>query len=229
MNLNRVIVTGQNSVLPPMPFLQGKDVKANWNATALAYLGDSVWEVRSFGTVHVVSNLSGSLALLTLRCSVIVQLYVRRHFFFPPSRLMAYYDGVTSQVRAETQVLSVTGRTINPDCRLLHVGACIIRQCVHVSLSVYIAPETSSPSIIEIFSWYVSRRHTMSCCCRETSSLQTNGTSSDGDGMRRSMSHHDSKPMASMQRLTSMQQLWNAWYVPCTLFIGRRLFHHLLT
>ncbi|CAL8461802.1 g1333 [Coccomyxa elongata] len=63
-----------NPILPPVPNLDGKDVRANWNATALAFLGDSVWE-----------------------------LYVRRHFFFPPSRLIAYYEGVTSQVRAETQ------------------------------------------------------------------------------------------------------------------------------
>ncbi|EIE25234.1 ribonuclease III [Coccomyxa subellipsoidea C-169] len=63
-----------NPVLPPVPNLEGKDVRANWNATALAFLGDSVWE-----------------------------LYVRRHFFFPPGRLTTYYEGVTSQVRAETQ------------------------------------------------------------------------------------------------------------------------------
>ncbi|KAK9846419.1 hypothetical protein WJX81_003426 [Elliptochloris bilobata] len=61
-------------IMPPPPNLQGKTVRANWNATALAYLGDSVWE-----------------------------LYVRRHFFFPPSRLTRYYEGVASQVRAETQ------------------------------------------------------------------------------------------------------------------------------
>lgn len=32
-------------VLPPVPDLQGKDVRANWNAVALAFLGDTVWEV----------------------------------------------------------------------------------------------------------------------------------------------------------------------------------------
>ncbi len=32
------------------------------------------------------------------------QLYVRRHYFYPPSRLSLYYEGVASQVRAETQV-----------------------------------------------------------------------------------------------------------------------------
>jgi 23S rRNA maturation mini-RNase III len=35
-----------NPVLPPVPFLDGKAVRANWNAVALAFLGDSVWEVR---------------------------------------------------------------------------------------------------------------------------------------------------------------------------------------
>ena len=34
-----------NPILPPVPNLDGKDVRANWNATALAFLGDSVWEV----------------------------------------------------------------------------------------------------------------------------------------------------------------------------------------
>ena len=33
-----------------------------------------------------------------------MQLYVRRHYFFPPSRITHYYEVVTSQVRAETQV-----------------------------------------------------------------------------------------------------------------------------
>lgn len=33
-----------------------------------------------------------------------MQLYVRRHYFFPPGRITQYYDDVTSQVRAETQV-----------------------------------------------------------------------------------------------------------------------------
>lgn len=38
-------MAGHNPVLPPVPNLEGKDVRANWNATALAYLGDAVWEV----------------------------------------------------------------------------------------------------------------------------------------------------------------------------------------
>ena len=42
----------------------------------------------------------------------IPQLYVRRHFFFPPGRLIAYYDGVTSQVRAETQVMGPSGSAL---------------------------------------------------------------------------------------------------------------------
>lgn len=37
----------------------------------------------------------------TLCC---MQLYVRRHYFYPPSRITQYYENVTMQVRAETQV-----------------------------------------------------------------------------------------------------------------------------
>ncbi|KAL3138810.1 hypothetical protein ABBQ32_005650 [Trebouxia sp. C0010 RCD-2024] len=72
-----VPITGGSTsrrVLPPVPDLQGKDVRANWNAVALAFLGDSVWE-----------------------------LYVRRRFFAPPKRTSQYYDLVTSEVRAESQ------------------------------------------------------------------------------------------------------------------------------
>lgn len=36
----------QDTVLPPPPDLGGKHPRKSWNATALAYLGDSVWEVR---------------------------------------------------------------------------------------------------------------------------------------------------------------------------------------
>ena len=39
---------------------------------------------------------------MTSNCGA--QLYVRRHYFFPPSKLTRYYEGVASQVRAETQV-----------------------------------------------------------------------------------------------------------------------------
>ncbi len=39
-------------VLPPAPDLKGKGVRANWNATALAFLGDSVWEVCNFSLRH---------------------------------------------------------------------------------------------------------------------------------------------------------------------------------
>ena len=35
-----------------------------------------------------------------------MQLYVRRHYFYPPGRITQYYENVTSQVRAETQVRS---------------------------------------------------------------------------------------------------------------------------
>ena len=35
-----------NPVLPPVPFLDGKKIRAWYNPTALAFLGDSIWEVR---------------------------------------------------------------------------------------------------------------------------------------------------------------------------------------
>ena len=35
-----------NPVLPPVPFLNGKKIRAYYNPTALAFLGDSIWEVR---------------------------------------------------------------------------------------------------------------------------------------------------------------------------------------
>ncbi|KAK9814920.1 hypothetical protein WJX73_002089 [Symbiochloris irregularis] len=63
-------------VVPPPPDLKGKAPRVSWNAVALAYLGDSVWE-----------------------------LYARRHFFFPPSRLTTYYENVIGHVRAENQGL----------------------------------------------------------------------------------------------------------------------------
>lgn len=34
-----------SAVMPPPPNIGGKDPKKYWNATALAFLGDSVWEV----------------------------------------------------------------------------------------------------------------------------------------------------------------------------------------
>ncbi|CAL5222583.1 g4973 [Coccomyxa viridis] len=65
---------GTSPMLPPVPNLDGKRIRAWYSPTALAFLGDSVWE-----------------------------LYVRRHYFYPPGRITQYYENVTSQVRAETQ------------------------------------------------------------------------------------------------------------------------------
>lgn len=39
------ILAGAADLLPPSAQLQGKAVKAKWNAVSLAFLGDSVWEV----------------------------------------------------------------------------------------------------------------------------------------------------------------------------------------
>eukprot|EP00884_Botryococcus_braunii_P019233 jgi/Botrbrau1/5994/Bobra.104_1s0024.1 len=62
--------------LPPFPHVKNTLLRSSWNASALAFLGDSVWE-----------------------------LYCRTHFFFPPTRLTDYYDNVISHVRAEQQEL----------------------------------------------------------------------------------------------------------------------------
>lgn len=66
--------TGRQDLLPSSPGLQGRTVRAKWNAVSLAFLGDSVWE-----------------------------LYVRRCFFFPPKRTSEYYEKVVDDVRAESQ------------------------------------------------------------------------------------------------------------------------------
>lgn len=53
-------------------------MRANWNATSCAFLGDAVWE-----------------------------LYARRAHFFPPARTTAYCDAVTAAVRAEAQAAAL--------------------------------------------------------------------------------------------------------------------------
>lgn len=63
-----------NAILPPSPPLNGKAPRKHYNAIALAFLGDSIWEM-----------------------------YVRRHFFYPPTRISTYYSSVKTNVRAETQ------------------------------------------------------------------------------------------------------------------------------
>lgn len=60
--------------VPIPPHLHGKAPRKHWNANALAFLGDSVWE-----------------------------LYVRRRFFYPPSAKDSYFSQVVRNVRAETQ------------------------------------------------------------------------------------------------------------------------------
>jgi hypothetical protein len=62
------------------------------------------------------------------------QLYVRRHYFYPPSRLSLYYEGVASQVRAETQV--------RPP---LHRPAALHRALPHARLRAS-PPHTTAPA-----------------------------------------------------------------------------------
>ena len=50
-----------------------------------------------------------------------MQLYVRRHYFYPPIRITQYYENVTSQVRAETQV---TIAFIDFCCSITETHAC---------------------------------------------------------------------------------------------------------
>jgi hypothetical protein len=54
------------AVLPAPPDLSGKVVRANWNATALAYLGDSVWEVRGQHHRPATAGRAVTVALVLL-------------------------------------------------------------------------------------------------------------------------------------------------------------------
>lgn len=45
-------------VMPPPPDLGGKSPRKSWNALALAFLGDSVWEVSLF--LHIIPHLDSS-------------------------------------------------------------------------------------------------------------------------------------------------------------------------
>ena len=74
IDLKKNSTAASSSVIPAPPNLSGQALRSNWNATALAYLGDAVWE-----------------------------LYARRAHFSPPKRLTALYDLVTASVRAEAQ------------------------------------------------------------------------------------------------------------------------------
>mmetsp|Transcript_20166 Transcript_20166/g.60839 ORF Transcript_20166/g.60839 Transcript_20166/m.60839 type:complete len:236 (+) Transcript_20166:132-839(+) len=65
---------GSNPVVPAPPDLQGNRARTAYNSTSLAFLGDAVWE-----------------------------LYMRRHCFFPPTRVTTYYENVIAKVRAEAQ------------------------------------------------------------------------------------------------------------------------------
>lgn len=148
--------------VPVPPHLHGKAPRKHWNANALAFLGDSVWEVREGGggmawpcpqgrwfmlpwhfshacgapcqqgtskrterrrRAAVRGAWYGLLVLLllvmpsaALPCPAsgpqpllptLLQLYVRRRFFYPPSARDSYFSQVVRHVRAETQVRPV--------------------------------------------------------------------------------------------------------------------------
>lgn len=64
----------QLETLPTPPDLEGRQARQSWNASSLAFLGDSVWE-----------------------------LYVRRLHFCPPTHASRYRQAVIQNVRAESQ------------------------------------------------------------------------------------------------------------------------------
>ena len=43
-------------------------------------------------------------ASLSIRLVCAVQLYVRRHYFYPPTRVTQYYENTIAKVSAEAQV-----------------------------------------------------------------------------------------------------------------------------
>ena len=79
--------------------------------------GGQCYDHAAYASCHTPSKLpcfpQGRVGRKT--AELYVQLYVRRHYFCPPSRLGAYYEEVTSQVRAETQVMAAA------ECILRHM------------------------------------------------------------------------------------------------------------
>ena len=55
---------GETFVLPPAPYLDGKSIRAWWGPTSLAFLGDSVWEVRTLFSHAAL--LYGTITHLTM-------------------------------------------------------------------------------------------------------------------------------------------------------------------
>ena len=101
--------------LPPAPNLHGKTPRRQWNANALAFLGDSVWEVGACCHAATLLLVMSSLPALAMSARTVdcppsccscgcVQLYARRRFFYPPTRKDSYFGQVVHHVRAETQV-----------------------------------------------------------------------------------------------------------------------------
>lgn len=70
----RLEASAPKPAFPPPPLLGDKSVRSSWNAVSVAFLGDAVFE-----------------------------LYVRRHYFFPPARSQLYGDRVRAAVNAEAQ------------------------------------------------------------------------------------------------------------------------------
>jgi len=56
---------------------------------------------------HVCQRAPPSRVLLSARHPCAAQLYVRRHYFYPPTRVTQYYENTIAKVRAEAQVCDV--------------------------------------------------------------------------------------------------------------------------
>ena len=72
-----------NPVLPPVPFLDGKKIRAWYNPTALAFLGDSIWEVC---TSHSPYQAHSSRGISTTYAQVSFLLCVPPKAFRPAGR-----------------------------------------------------------------------------------------------------------------------------------------------
>ena len=96
--------------IPAAPDLDGKSVRAAFNSTSMAFLGDSVWEVRGcHWAIAVLLLLWGCSPEPCSMCAKFffsrpLQLYARRKCLLPPSRTTTYYERVVATVRAEQQV-----------------------------------------------------------------------------------------------------------------------------
>ena len=58
---------GTSPMLPPVPNLDGKKIRAWYSPTALAFLGDSVWEVRTL-LAFLEYSFTATVSVIYLCC-----------------------------------------------------------------------------------------------------------------------------------------------------------------